>query len=280
MIRFTDDRKLIRRFYGFKRAYSRPERWSKEVLEGKISELRDNPVVYSLRNIKTGEVLMLRKVKWCMMAGRRSSNTLVLLSDGTLKEMTGCSWSGNEGQYLSEEETPTFYNIKCELYDNEEMVVSDMGFRFLTMEHREETFADVASKCLAWSVMISSPSMNDKETFNYVMREVRPSFFDKSLLDNDIPLVTKTGAPPSYIHLNDGSSPSYIHFNDGRYGENREAGVLDSLIYSSVYYHVSKNFTSEEMKQMEYEQLLRDVRMRLTIREMVMNWMSDGGERC
>jgi len=272
MIRLTDDQKLIRRFYGFKRAYSKPCRLSVEELERQISGLRDHPIVYSLRNIKTNEVLMLRKVKWCMMAGLRTSSTLVLLSDGALKETTGnYNYSGNVGQYLylSEEETPTFYNIKCELYDNEEMVVSDMGFRFLTMEQREETFMDVVSKCLAWSVMISSPSMGDRETFNCLMREVRPSFFDKSLLDNDISLITKVETPPTYIHL-----------YNGRSREDRETGVLDSLIYSSVYYHVSKNFTFEEIRQMEYGQLLRDVRMRLTIREMIINWMNDGGERC
>jgi hypothetical protein len=270
MIRLTDDQKLIRRFYGFKSTFSKPCRLSTEELERKISELRDDPVVYSLRNTKTGETLKLRKVKWCMTVGR-SSSTLVLLSDGALKEMTGnYNYSGNVvGQYLSEEETSTFYNIKCELYDNEEMVVSDMGFRFLTMEQREETFMDAVSKCLAWSVMISSPSMGDRETFNCLMREIRPSFFDKSLLDNDVPLITKVETPPTYIH-----------FYNGRSRENRETGVLDSLIYSSVYYHVSNNFTFEEIRQMEYGQLLRDARMRLTIREMIINWMNDGGERC
>lgn len=264
MIRLSAEKKLLRYFYSFKRVYCRPRRLSMEELETEIENLRVSPVSYSIRNVVTNEFVMFRKVMFTLSSSRSRRN-LILLSDGSLKDMSD-RYNTFEGTYMSED--GKFHKIKSDLYENEEMPLSNMSFQLLMMEQgREEgTLLDVASKVIATSAMIAFPSLHDYDILKLLSARECPSFLDRSLRDNEIELVMTIKSAPTYIRICRDNS------------QERADGFLDNMIFSSVCYRIKTQFALEEIMHMEYDQILNDVRMRPTIKELIVDWIENDSE--
>jgi hypothetical protein len=242
---------------------------SREQLETEIENLRASPISYSIRNVMTNEFVMFRKVMFTLSSGRSRRNLLVL-SDGSLKEISD-RYNAPEGHYMSEDEK--FYQIKSDLYPNEEMSLSNWAFQLLMMErryssHEDETLLDIASKVVATSAMIAFPSLCDYDVLKLLSIKECPAFLDRSLRENDVELVMTIKSAPTYI------SQDYRRRNS----QDRKDGILDNMIFSSVCYRIKTQFTSEEIMHMEYDQILRDVRMRSSIKEMIMDWIDNDEE--
>jgi len=267
MIRLSAEKKLLRYFYSFKRVYCRPRRLSMEELETEIENLRVSPVSYSIRNVVTNEFVMFRKVMFTLSSSRSRRN-LILLSDGSLKEVSD-RYNTFEGSYMSEDEK--FHKIKSDLYENEEMSLSNMSFQLLMMEQgcEEGTLLDIASKVIATSAMIAFPPLHDYDILKLLSARECPLFLDRNLRDNEIELVMTVKFAPTYIR--------YANRRDN--SQEREDGLLDNMIFSSVCYRIKSQFTLEEIIHMEYDQILGDVRMRPTIRELIADWIENDSER-
>lgn len=137
------------------------------------------------------------------------------------------------------------------------------------MDLAKGSLLDVASHCIAMSTVEKSPSISDKDVLKFLISGSRVAFLDQNLMINGVTL--------DVAHANSRSVSGYYSFDRGRgrRGEDQRAdGVLDNLIFKSVSHHIKTNFTSGDLMRLEYDEMLRDYRMRLPVKEMIVNWIN------
>lgn len=261
-----EDCRLIKKFYSFSTAHHRPNRLSIDELTERINYYRNNPVLISLKNFKTGQVLLLREVIYSVVS-RRVSTSLLLLSDGAFIDKSDYNWgyrfSAND-EYLDESNVGySLGNIVSEF--GNDMVMSDFAFCLITRKDRDnESLLNLASKCIAGISANRSPMMSNADVFMSLISRSYPTFFDNSLLENRIEIDTAFKMPRNY----------YGGFS--REGENK--AVFDNLVYEAIIHHINTNFTSDDIKRTECDTLLSDYRLRLPVKDMIVNFVRSGAK--
>lgn len=256
-----EEKNIIKRYYSFVRAHCVPGRISMKELGEKIVLYRNRPHFYCITNMKTKEIITLRGVIYSM-SSRRVDGSLTLLSDGTLAVQRENSWyfsSDSEG-YI-DETNKKFYISKILSELGDDVLVSDMTFQLIKQannDKKDKTLLDLVSSVIASSTTNKSPVLSDAEVFTLLLSGTHPRFFDENLFGNGVEFCAEVNGNISY---------------SGNYARRGTESILDDLIYKSVHYHIQTNFTSDDIRRLEYEELLSDYRFRLPVKEMVMNFI-------